>query len=91
MRERTQSGEEEDDGLGVGDGMCATGFNAENAFGQHQRASSISPSPRGTSAVAPPSGLCHRTLSCLMTCDTTSRLPVSSPRYASSSKPILLQ
>lgn len=31
------------------------------------------------------------TLSCLMTCETTSLLPVSSPRYASSSKPSLLQ
>lgn len=31
------------------------------------------------------------TLSCLMTCDTTSLLPVSSPRYASSSNPSLLQ
>lgn len=35
----------------------------------------------------------HRplTLSCLTTCETTSLLPVSSPRYASSSKPSLLQ
>lgn len=31
------------------------------------------------------------TLSCLMACETTSLLPVSSPRYASSSNPSLLQ
>lgn len=37
------------------------------------------------------SGRGSLTLSCLTTCDTTSLLPVSSPRYASSSNPSLLQ